>query len=128
MTPLLLKCALIRVLLFIVSTAVIAFVVFGFIHQIRRTHARAVDREWHSALDAPKKLPRGIERADDFLARLKRIDLNYAPDEFKRAIADFIAALEADINALKAGQDIAPYDKALAQAQGNLVVVSSKYD
>jgi hypothetical protein len=128
MTPPLLKCTLIRVLLFIVSTAVIAFVVFGFIHQIRQTHARAVDREWHSALDASKKLPLGIERADDFLARLKRIDLNYAPDEFKRAIADFIAALEADINALKAGQDIAPYDKALAQAQGNLVVVSSKYD
>jgi hypothetical protein len=128
MTPPLLKCTLIRVLLFIVSTSVIAFVVFGFIHQIRQTHARAVDREWHSALDASKKLPLGIERADDFLARLKRIDLNYAPDEFKRAIADFIAALEADINALKAGQDIAPYDKALAQAQGNLVVVSSKYD
>jgi hypothetical protein len=128
MMPPLLKRTSTQILLFIVCTVGTVFVVFGFIHQVRQTHARAVDREWRAALDASRKLPLGIERAEDFLARLKHIDTSYAPDEFKRAMANFIAALEADIIALKAGQDFAPYDKALAQAQQKLVVVSKKYE
>jgi hypothetical protein len=128
MTPPLLKRKSTQILLFIVSTAGTVIVLFGFIHQVHQTHARAVAREWHVALDASRKLPLGIERAEDFLARLKHIDTRYAPDEFKRAMANHIGALEADINALKTGQDFAPYDKALAQTQQELVVVSHKYE
>ena len=126
-TPLLKRTST-QILIFIISTVGTVFVVFGFIHQVRQTHARDVDRAWRAALDASEKVPPGIGRAEDLLARLKRIDPGYAPDELKRAMADYIVALETDIDAFKAGRDIAPYDQALAQAQQKLAEASKKYE
>ena len=52
-----------------------------------------------------RKVPAGLGRAEDLLARLKRIDPGYAPDELKQAIKDYIAALKGAFTALAARHD-----------------------
>lgn len=91
------------------------------------TATRAIDRELKVALDASHSQPPGIAQFEDLLARLKRIEPGRAPDEVKEALANYISALEADINAFKVGENLAPYDRKLEKTQKQLAAVVSKH-
>jgi len=69
-----------------------------------------------------------MERAEDMLSRLKRIDLGYASDDLKRAIHDYIVAFQQSLDALKAGQDNSAPDKAMEEAKLRMVVAIKKDD
>jgi len=125
-TPLL-KRPSTQILLFIISTVGTVFVVFGFIHLVRQTHAREVAHKWSAALDASEKVPAGIGRAEDLLSRLKAIDMGYAPDEMKQALSGYIVAFQNSLDALKAGRDTAPFDKEMEQAHTKMVAAMHKY-
>jgi hypothetical protein len=117
-----------QVVLLVVSVAFAAFCVHGFIDMVRQTHTRAVARDWSAAINESQKLPPGLGRAEDLLARLKRIDTGYAPDEFKHAIADYISALQGAFDASKGGRDTTQFDKAMAEARERMVAIAGKYD
>jgi hypothetical protein len=117
-----------QIVLLILALGIGVFSIFGFIGMVRQTHTRAVARDWGVALRESEKVPSGLGRAEDLLARLKRIDTGYAPDELKRAIADYINALEGSLDAAKAGRDTTSYDEAMDQAKQRMVAAAKKYD
>ena len=126
--PALLQKKASQVVLLVFSLGLAVFCIHGFIGMVRQTHTRAVERDWDAALRESGKVPAGLGRAEDLLARLKRIDPGYAPDELKQAITDYIAALKGAIDAAKAGRDTASYDEAMNQARDKLITTAKKYD
>jgi hypothetical protein len=112
----------------ILSIVMLPVVIWAWIGFVRQTHTRAVARDWGTALRENDKVPPGLGRAEDLLARLKRIDTGYAPDELKSAVHDYIADLEGSIEAAKAGHDTTSYDQAMDQAKQRLIAVAKKYD
>jgi hypothetical protein len=115
----------------LVALAAIAFSVFcvrDFIGMVRRTHARAVQREFVAAVQRLQDSPPGVERVDNFVRGLKAIDPSYAPEDVKVALRDYTEALDQSLNALKAGRDAAIYDPAIAHAKEKLIESIAKYD
>src|SRR4051794_10655592 len=96
------------------------FSVFGFIHQVHRTHAYAVLREFGEAYEKAEEFPPGLLRAEDALFRYKRIELGYASAEFKRATADYIASVQGVVDAMKAHEDINRFDKSMEEAYARM--------
>src|SRR5256885_1993930 len=112
----------------ILSVVILPVLIWAWIGFVRQTHTRAVARDWGTALRENDKVQPGLGRAEDLLARLKRIDTGYAPDELKSAVHDYIAALEGSIEAAKAGHDTASYDQAMDQAKQRMIAVAMKHD
>lgn len=102
--------------------------VYGFIGLVRQTHTRALEREVAAAAGQLEKSPPGVERAESFVRALKKIDPGYAPPEVKKALQDYIAALQQSLDALKAGRDTAQFDPAIAEARERLIAAVRKYD
>src|SRR5947209_1938240 len=123
----LLKRKSVLVLMLIVGVAWIVYSISSFVDLARRTHTRAIDQELKAALDASQALPPGIGRAEDLALRLKQIKPGYAPGEVKEALADYINALEADINAFKAGENITRYDQEMERTQKKLAAAVAKH-
>jgi hypothetical protein len=117
-----------QVVLLVASLALAALSINGFVGMVRQAHTRTVARDWSAALEESQKLPPGLGRAEDLLARLKRIDTGYAPDEFKHAITDYINALQGAIDAAKGGHNTTQFDKAMADARERMVAIAKKYD
>jgi hypothetical protein len=88
---------------------------------LRRANLYAVSQAIQAAVHESEKLPRGFERANDLLARLKRIDTDKVPEDMKRAVADYIAALGGAIDARKDGRDPKSYDAATAEAKERVI-------
>jgi len=87
----------------------------------RQAHTRALVRELAAANKQLEKSPPGVERAEAYVRSLKKIDPGWAPEEVKTALNDYIAALQAGLDALKAGRDTTQYDPAIAKAKERLV-------
>ena len=102
--------------------------VHGFIGLVRQTHTRALEREFAAAMNQWEKSAPGVERAQTFVNTLKKIDPGYAPAEVKKALQDYIAALQQSLDALKAGRDTAQFDPAIAEARERLIASVKKYD
>ena len=112
----------------IFSIVLAVYTIHGFIGLVRQTHTRALQREFGAAVTRLEKSPPGIDRAETFVSTLKKIDPGYAPPEVKKALHDYIAAFQQSLDALKAGQDTAPYDPAIAEARNRLITSVRKYD
>ena len=81
------------------------------------TQTRAVDREIGAALEGSRSQPAGIPQMEEFLRRLKRIDTGGAPREVADAVAEYVAALDAALDAYRGGKSLEPYDQAMEKAQ-----------
>jgi hypothetical protein len=116
------------ILLVVLVGLVAAFctqVVIGVVHE-RQT--RIIERDFGAALHQLHDSPPGLERVKTFVASLKAINTGYAPTEVKRALQDYVAAVEQSVDAAKAGRDTAPYDPAIAQAKQKLTDSVREYD
>ena len=116
-----------KVLIIVLGAGALAYALHGWTDLRGVTHTRAVDRDLKAAFDASRSQPPGIAQFEDLLARIKRIDPGNAPDAVKAALADYIAALEADIKAFKAGEDLTMHDRELDAAQKKLVAAVAKH-
>lgn len=96
-------------------------------HFRRMTQTREIDREIGAARAASNSWPAGIAQRKDFVARLKRIDTEGAPRQVREALADYVSALEAAVDAYDTGKNPRPYDFARAQAQERAAVAITNY-
>jgi hypothetical protein len=94
--------------------------VFGWSDLGRTTQTRTIDRELKAAAEASRSRPPGIGQFEELLAHLERIRTENAPDAVREALAGYISALHAAIDAAKAGEDLAKHDRALEQGQKRL--------
>lgn len=117
-----LSVALTIILMFVVTASTI----YSFIDMAHHTHTRGIDAEMKSAVDYSNTLPPGIDRAQALVDRLRKITPGWAPDEVTHALAEYIAALQADIDAFKAGKEVEAYDQALQRAQQKLTAAIKK--
>jgi hypothetical protein len=104
----------------IVGISFVLLGVFAWSDQGRTTQTRTIDREIKAAGEASRSRPPGIGQFEELLARLRRIRTEHAPDAVKEALAGYISALQAAIDAAKAGEDLAKHDRALEQGQKRL--------
>jgi hypothetical protein len=74
-----------------------------FAFMVQKSDAQAVAREIGTATQRMEKQLVGIKRAELFYSRLKKIDPRYAPATVKRALKDYIDALEQDSPISKPG-------------------------
>jgi len=116
-----------QALLIIGSVLALLYSFQGWGHLREITHTRALDRDLKAALEASRSQPPGIAQLDDLLARIKRIDAGYAPADVKEALAAYSTALEAAINAFRAGQDLTPYDREMEKTQKKLAAAVSEH-
>lgn len=65
-------------------------------------------------------MPPGLERAAEFLRQLKSIDSGRVPAEVKRALYEYIPAMEQSFEALKDRQDPSPFEAICTQKTGEL--------
>jgi hypothetical protein len=105
-----------------------AFSIHGFIGLVRQTHTRGVEREVSAAVLDLQRSPPGIDRAERFVQSLKRIDPGYAPEEVKRCLKDYIAALEQASAEIRAGRDTLSLDDKIARSRANLIEAVKKYE
>src|SRR5438046_2746069 len=87
------------------------FLIRGWIYSVRQSNTWDLEQKMSAALREAQKSPPGLERAEKYLARLKAIHVQYAPDDLKQALADYASALEQSIEAAKAGRDTGPFDQ-----------------
>ena len=97
----------------------------GFVH---RAGTRLVEIGFGDALRQLQESPPGPQRVETFVARLKAINTDHAPAEVKQTLQNYIAVVEQLLDALRAGRDITPYDRAIAEATQRLGDSVREYD
>lgn len=100
----------------------------SFIGVVHQRHTGAIERDFVAALAQLEKSPPGIGRVETFVARLRAIDTNHAPTEVKQALHGYVSAVQQSVNAAKAGQNITPYDAAIAEARQRFIDAAREYD
>jgi len=105
-----------------------AYCIYDFSPLVRKTHMGAVINEISVAADVSHKGPPGIQRAEVFLMKIKAIRMGYAPDEFKRAMQDYISGFEQSLAARKAGQDTGKIDARIAEAKQRMAECYRQYE
>jgi hypothetical protein len=118
----------VQIPLAIIMVIWLTFLIHGWIHFVRQSNTWDVEHKWSAALRESEKVPPGLDRAEDLLARLKRIDTGYAPDDLKRAVTDYITAFERAIYVGKAGESTVEFDLAMDAAKQRMVDIAKKYD
>ena len=116
-----------QALLILAGVVAIVYSFQGWRYLGAMTQTRVIDRELKAARDASLLQPVGIAQFEDLLARIKRIEPGDAPDEVKEALAGYITALEAAINAARAGENLTQYDQELEKGQKRLAAAVDKY-
>jgi hypothetical protein len=74
-----------------------------------------VQREMNQVVADWQKLPPGIERAEELVRRLRRIDASHAPVDVQRALQEYADALDRGVSVYKAGADIQAADLEIAE-------------
>ena len=105
-----------------------AYSIHGFVGLVHQTHTRYVEHDFIAAMHQLQQSPAGIERVETFIKQLKAIDTDYAPDDVKRGLHDYISSLQQSVEALQAGRDTRPYDKAIADSKERLIAACKKYE
>ena len=82
---------------------------------MRSRDARDIHGQIVNARNAIEKMPPGLDRADEFMRRLKAINPGHASPEVKQALQGYIAAMEQSLLAMKSHQDPAPLERICAQ-------------
>jgi len=109
-----------RILVMILSLLIAVFCIQVFVGFVHQACTRTVEAGFGAALHQLQESPPGPQRARAFVARLKAINTDHAPTEVKQALQDYIAAVERSLDALTAGRNSAPYDRAIAAASQRL--------
>jgi len=107
------------ILLFLTSS------VYCWVKIVSMTRTRQVSRDLYSVVDQVARKPPTIERATEFIQKLRAINTDYAPAEVKRALKDYINAAEQSLQAWKAGQNTKIYDQKI-QEQNQILQASLK--
>jgi hypothetical protein len=77
--------------------------------------ARLVSQQIVSIREAIEKLPPGVDRPAEFMRRLKTVDAGAAPSVVKRALSEYISAMDQATIALTNRQDTPALEQACAQ-------------
>lgn len=81
---------------------------------------RKVQREMNHVVADWQKLPPGIERAEELVRRLRRIDASHAPADVQKALQEYVDALDRAVRVLKAGASIQAADREIAEKKAAL--------
>ncbi len=103
-----------------------AYSIFSFIEMGHHTHTRAINDEVATAVTKAETFPPGIERLETLAGQIRKIAPGWAPDEVKDALAQYNAALQAEMDAFKAGKDIQLYEDAQERAYQQLATAIKK--
>ena len=101
--------------LFTLSGTILLFAVM-----VQKSDTQAVSREIGTATERMEKQPVGIKRAELFIQDLKKIDPRYAPVTVKRALKDYIDALEQGLTDFKAGNQTKADDAKIGETSDKL--------
>ena len=115
-----------QIILLVISVIFAVNCLYGFVGMARHEHVKYVAREVGAAVDQLNKNEPGIERAEMFVARLRKIDTDGVPADVKQALQDYISAVQQSIDALKAGRNTEQLDPLIAQAKQRFVVSIEK--
>ena len=107
----------------IVSLIALPFLVRGWIYSVRQSNTWDVEQKTSAALRELQNSPTGLKRAEEYLVRIKAIKNDYAPDDLKRALADYASALEQSIEAAKAGRDTSSFDQRMDEAKQRMIAI-----
>jgi hypothetical protein len=85
-------------------------------------HARIhqVEREYVAAVEHLNQSPPGIQRAEEYLQRLRAINTQHAPSQIQQDLRDYTDTVEQSLNVLKAGGDASVFDKKFAEEKAKL--------
>jgi hypothetical protein len=112
----------------IISLVSLPFLIRGWIYSVRQSNTWDVEQKMNAALREAQKSPPGLERAEKYLARLKAIHVEYAPDDLKQAVADYASALEQSIQAAKNSSDTTPFDQRMDEAKQRMIAIEKRYE
>jgi hypothetical protein len=101
--------------LFTLSGTILLFAVM-----VQKSDAQAVAREIGTATEQMEKQPVGIKGAELFIQDLKKIDPRYAPVTVKRALKDYIDALEQGLTDFKTGNQTKADDAKIGETSDKL--------
>jgi hypothetical protein len=118
----------VQVPLAIISLVALPFLIRGWIYPVRQSNTWDVEQKMQAALQEAQKSPPGLERAEKYLARLKAIKVDYAPDDLKQALADYASALEHSIEAAKVGRDTTSFDPQMEEAKRKMIAIEKRYE
>jgi hypothetical protein len=118
----------VRITMAIVILIWLPFLIRGQIYMVRQSNAWDVQQKMTAALRESEKTPPGLERAEKYVARLKAIQVQYAPDDLKQALTDYASALELSIDAAKAGRDTTPFDHRMEDAKRRMIAIQKRYE
>src|SRR6266480_3284868 len=111
----------VQIPLAIIAAVSFPLVIRGWIYAVRQSNTWDVQRKMNAALNEFQKEPFGLRSKEKYVARLKAIDNPYAPDDLKRALADYISAFEGSIEAMKAGVDAQPFEYRKGEAEQRIL-------
>ena len=112
----------------IIAVVWFPFLIRGWIYNVRQSNTWDVQRKMNAAINEFQKEPLGLQGKQKYVARLKAIDNPYAPDDLKKALADYISAFEASIEAMKVGVDAQPFEDRKAEAQQRIIEIEKRYN
>ena len=76
---------------------------------------RKVDRQIGKVIKLWRSRPEGIERAEEFIERIRKINTSRAPPDVREALTEYVNALDDALDAYKSGQKTARFDVVIAQ-------------
>ena len=95
---------------------------------VRQSNTWDVQQKINAAFREFQNDPFGMQSKEKYLARLKAIDNPYAPDDLKKALADYIFAIEGSIEAMKTGTDSQPFEYRKAEAEQRIIDIEKRYN
>ena len=87
-----------------------------------------VERDYLAAVQQLNKSPAGVQRAEDFVQRVRAISAENAPSEIQQDLRDYADALDQALQAYKNGGDTKARDQKSADIKSKLVADLKKYD
>jgi hypothetical protein len=100
---------------------------YTFIFLTPQARVRHIAHEYYAAIEQLNQSPPGIQRADEFLRRIKTIDTQHAPLQIQQDFQEYANTLDQALRVLKKGGDASVYDKEFGEEKAKLDVDFKKY-
>jgi len=94
----------------------------------RKACALQVREEVSAVVNEISNKPAGIARGDEFVRRLRAIQLQFVPADIHAALQNFAASIEAANEARKAGLDPTDFDRKIREQSERLKTTLAKYE
>jgi hypothetical protein len=105
----------------------LAQLAFSFTSEPVNPAARRVFDEFHQANKNRLAHNGTLESVDLFLIELKRIETGRAPEELRKALSDYITALDDGLKMLRLSQTTADADARMADAKHRLEMLEARF-